>query len=84
MRWQQISLYPGTYTPGRVGIIKFLNGKTMVNRRVHLYNGISNSTYYRNCDNSLGDPNPKDLFNETHTNGMQFTPMVDNHDKWLE
>ena len=78
MSEQEISFYPGTYDPSYTGIVRWQNGQLQLNRMVKVYNGYSNSTLHKGLDDELGETSPDNLLNETHTNGMQFKPVVYN------
>ena len=83
MSRQQISMHPGTYSPKEVGVVSMLNGQSELNRMIQIFNGIENTTYYKGYEGEF-DLSTDYQFNSKRTNGMQFRPMVDNANKWLD
>ena len=54
-----------------------------MNRKMDVYNGVSNNTFYQGHDDDLYTTSPENLINETYTNGMQFKPQIDNQNSKL-
>ena len=42
------------------------------------WNGLNANTLFKGKDNELEATGYENLLNETHTNGMQFRPMLNN------
>ena len=84
MSEQLISIFPGTYHPSEVGITVRQNGQLEMNRMVQIYNGISNSTFYKGFDGELDPTTTSQVINQTYTNGMQFAPSIYNSERPLD
>ena len=54
-----------------------LNGQSELNRMIEIFNGIDTTTIYKGNEDEF-DNSSQYKFNKKVTNGMQFTPMVDN------
>ena len=78
---QQISFYPGTINANKVGIVRWQNGQNQINRKVQIFDGLNKTTVYKGLGDELAATSLSHVFNLTHTNGMQFSPLVENQNK---
>ena len=76
-------MYPGTDTPSLTGIVHWQNGQTQLNRLVKYKNGVGLSTVHMGLDNELDATSIEHMFDDSHSNGMQFEPSVDNNNNIL-
>ena len=78
-----MSFYPGTFEPKDTGIVRWQNGQVELNRIIEVYNGVTNSTVYKGYSNE-SNLTHEYYFNASHTNGMQFMPMIYNGNQYLD
>ena len=71
-----ISMYPGQSNPKYVGVTRYQNGQSQINRMIEVNNGMTNSTIYKGLDGELVATKSSHVFDEVHTNGMQFSPLI--------